>query len=74
LHARANGVGEIAAREHEIERDDRRGALAVGDDERLRDERLARALGETAARSPAADLQPERRRDVDARDSGGEAQ
>src|SRR5439155_2349853 len=50
--------------EDEIRRDDRGRPLAVGDDERLRDERLANPLRAAAARRPAADRQPERRRDV----------
>ena len=53
--ALANGRGELGADEDEVGGDDRRGALAVGEHERLRDERLLRALRERLARGPAAD-------------------
>ena len=55
VHARSYVVRQLPSGEDEIHADDRGRALAVGDDERLRDERLARAFGETAARRPTPD-------------------
>ena len=46
LHALAHGGGHVRAGEDEVERDDRDRVAAVVEDERLRDHRLADALGE----------------------------
>ena len=60
---------ELDAREDEVGGDDRGRALAVGEHERLRDQRLLHALRERPPRGPARDGRAERRRDVDPRDA-----
>src|SRR6266581_7115838 len=74
LHTLTHRCRELRAHEDEVGGDDRRGAIAVREHERLAEERLLRALGERPPSGPAADRDAERRRDVDARETGGEAQ
>jgi hypothetical protein len=53
--------------------DDRRlTSVAVVEDQRLGDQRLARSAGACVPRRPRAQGQAERRRDIDAADTGAE--